>query len=52
MNNFMTPDEKLAYVEPEMEIVAFDKSDLETSPIDSNDWWWGDEDAVEGVYNP
>ena len=54
MNNPMHTlnDEKLMYVEPEMEIVAFDKSDLETSPINSDDWWWGDEDVVEGVYNP
>ena len=52
MNNVMTPDEKLAYIEPEMEIVAFDKNDIETSPIGSDDWWWGDEDVVEGVYEP
>ena len=49
----MTPDEKLVYVEPEMEIVAFDKNDIETSPINSDDWWWGDEDNVQGgVYEP
>ena len=52
MNNLMTPDEKLVYVEPEMEIVAFDKNDIETSPINSDDWWWGDEDNVQGVYEP
>ena len=52
MNNFMTPDEKLVYVEPEMEIVAFDKNDIETSPINSDDYWWGDEDNVQGVYEP
>ena len=53
MNTVMTPDEKLAYVEPEMEIVAFDQNDVETSPINSDDWWWGDEDVVDnGVYEP
>ena len=53
MNTVMTPDEKLAYVEPEMEIVAFDQNDIETSPINSDDWWWGDEDVVDnGVYEP
>ena len=52
MNNLMTPDEKLVYVEPEMEIVAFDQNDIETSPINSDDYWWGDEDNVQGVYEP
>ena len=48
-----TPDNKIAYVEPEMEIIVFDKNDIETSPIDSGEWWWGDEDQVEnGVYTP
>ena len=46
MNHFMTPDEKLVYVEPEMEIVAFDQNDIETSPINSDDWWWGNEDEI------
>ena len=41
-----TPDDKLVYVEPEMEIVEFDKNDIETSPFDSSDWWWGEEDPV------
>ena len=52
--NTSTPDNKLAYVEPEMEIVVFDKEELETSPIDSKEWWWGDEDQVDngGVYEP
>ena len=51
--NMTTPDHKLAYVEPEMEIVSFDKHDIETSPIGSDDWWWGDEDPVDnGVYVP
>ena len=50
LNTVMTPDEKLVYVEPEMEIVAFDQNDIETSPINSDDWWWGDEDNVQGVY--
>ena len=46
-NKFITPDEKLVYVEPEMEIVAFDKDDIETSPIDSDDdYHWGDEDII------
>ena len=53
-NNIVTaPDDKLVYVEPEMEIVVFDKNDIETSPIDSSEWWWGDEDVVDnGVYVP
>ena len=52
--NTSTPDNKLAYIEPEMEIVVFDKEEIETSPIDSGEWWWGDEDQVEngGVYEP
>ena len=41
-----TPDDKLVYVEPEMEIVAFDKNDIETSPLDSGDYWWAEEDPV------
>ena len=44
-----TPDNKLAYVEPEMEIVVFDKNDVETSPINSDDYWWGEVDPVDGV---
>ena len=29
LNNIIAPDDKIIYVEPEMEVVLFDKSDLE-----------------------
>ena len=44
----MTPDNKLAFVEPEMEVVLFDQSDVETA-LNSDDYFWGEGDIVDGV---
>ena len=55
LNNMTTPDTKLVFAEPEMEIVMFDESDIETGLYSGifegqPDYVEGGED--EGVYIP
>ena len=47
-NQIAAPDEKLAYVEPEMEVVLFDESDISTA-FDSNSGFGGVEDGFDGI---
>ena len=55
LNNMTTPDTKLVFAEPEMEIVMFDETDIETGLYSGifegqPDYVEGGED--EGVYIP
>ena len=42
-NQIVTPDEKLIFTEPEMEVVLFDESDIATA-FDSQSGFGGEED--------
>ena len=46
LNNIIAPDDKIIYVEPEMEVVLFDKSDLVTT-FDSMNGFAGEEDGFD-----
>lgn len=46
LNNITAPDDKIIYVEPEMEVVLFDKSDLVTT-FDSSNGFAGEDDGFE-----
>ena len=43
-NQIAAPDEKLVFAEPEMEVVLFDENDISTSPFNSGNGIYGEDD--------
>ena len=48
-NTIITPDDKIIYVEPEMEVVLFDKDDLVATAFDSSNGFAGEEDGFDDI---